>query len=142
MLKKIQWKAIVLGFLAKVAIENAINAVLFFIFGSYMLVLGSSPWWLYERFRRSPIGWLCGILAALAAYWGLGFVIGRIAKRAPFFNVGTYLVIEIVLSLIALGLNMPRYARVSFWESVVVVGCIVVAFLGALSVDQIVKRHA
>ncbi len=142
MLQNIHWKAIVLGFFAKVAIDNAINAVLFFIFGSYMLVLGSSPWLLYERFRRTPIGLVCGILAALAAYWGLGFVIGRIAKRAPFLNVGTYLVIEIVLSLIALGLNIPRYASASFWESVVVIGCVVVAFLGTLSVDHIVKRHA
>jgi len=142
MLRNIQWKAIVFGFFVKVAIENAINGVLFFVFGSYMLILGSSSWLLYERFRRSPIGLLCGILAALAAYWGLGFVIGRVAKRSPFLHVGTYLVIEMVLSLIALGVNMPRYARASFWESVVMVGCIVVAFLGALSVDRIVRRHA
>jgi len=143
MLKQIDWKALFLGFLAKLAVENALNAVLFVIFGTYMrLILGASPWWLYERFRRSPIGILCGIFAALAAYWVLGFVVGRLAKRAPLMNVGAYLVIEVLLSLIALGLDIPKYARINFWESLVVIFCIAAAFIGVLSVDHIMKRHA
>lgn len=143
MLNKIDWKALFFGFFAKLAVENALNAVLFFIFGTYMrLILGASPWWLYERFHRSPIGILCGITAALVAYWLLGFVIGHFATRAPFLNVGVYLVIEALLSLIALGLDIPKYARVNFWESLVEVLCIAVAFVGVLSVNLIVKRHA
>lgn len=143
MLNKLDGKALLLGFFAKFALENALDAVLFFIFGTYMrIVLGASPWWLYERFHRSPIGIICGTLTALASYWLLGFVIGRVAKHAPLFNVGTYLVIEALLSLIALGLDLPKYARVDFWESFIGVLCIVAAFIGALSVNQIVKRHA
>jgi hypothetical protein len=143
MLNKIDWKALVFGFFAKLAVENALNAVLFLIFGTYMrLVLGASPWWLYERFHRSPIGIICGTIAALAAYWTLGFVVGHFAKRAPFLNIGLYLVIEALLSLLALGLDIPKYARVDFWESLIEVLCIVAAFVGGLSVDLIVKRHA
>lgn len=143
MFKQIEWKAIFLGFLAKFAVENALHTILFLIFGTYMrLILGSSPWWMYERFRHSPIGMLSSIFAALAAYWALGFVVGRLAKRAPFLNVGAYLVIEVLLSLLALGLDIPKYARVDFWESVVVILCVAAAFIGVLSVDHIIKRHA
>jgi hypothetical protein len=143
MFNKFDGKALILGFFAKFALENALDAVLFFIFGTYMrIVIGASPWWLYERFHRSPIGIICGTFTALASYWLLGFVIGRVAKHAPLFNVGAYLVIEALLSLIALGLDLPKYARVDFWESFIGILCIVAAFIGTLSVNQIVKHHA
>jgi hypothetical protein len=142
-MNKLDWKAIVFGFFAKFALENALDVVLFFIFGTYMRsILGASPWWLYERFHRSPIGMICGTLTAVASYWLLGFVIGRVAKHAPFLNVAAYLVLEALLSLLALGLNIPKYARVDFWESFIEVLCIAAAFIGVLSVNQIVKRHA
>ena len=142
MSRKIQWKAIILGFLARCAVENALNAVLYVFFRSYMLLLGAGPFWLYERFRRTPIGYACGALALLAAYWVLGFVIGHFSKRAPFFNIGFYLFLEAVLSLIVIGLEMPRHFTVTFGESLVGLLCLVAAFVGGLCVDQVVKRHA
>ena len=141
-MKKLDWKALILGFLAKLTVETALNAIFFVVFGAYMrLALGASPWWLHERFLRSPVGMICGTVAALAAYWTLGFVIGHFAKRAPFFNITSYLVVEALLSLLALGLDIPYSARVDFWESLIQVFCVAAAFVGGLSVHQIVKNH-
>ncbi|PID55985.1 hypothetical protein CSB45_13610 [candidate division KSB3 bacterium] len=143
MFKKIDWKALLLGAVVKFVAENVLNALLFVIFGTYMhLVLGASPWWIFERFQDSPVGLLSSTFATLVAYWLLGFVAGHVAKRSPFSTVGVYLVIEVFFSLLSLGLNIPHSARIDFWESLILLFCVIVAYVGVLSNERIVKDHA
>lgn len=138
MFKKISWMALTIGLAARIAVSTALATVFYFFLGRFMLMMGTPALFLWERYRSSPLGILCGSVAALAGSVALGFAIGKFlkVKTLAMVNIAVFLVLELVVFFLASGLNVPgyRYVSASAGELVIHVFTIAAVFFGGLAV--------
>lgn len=138
-MKKINLKALLAGFIVRLAITTSMGAVFYLVLSRFMLMLGTPSFFLYERYLYSPLGVFLGAVTAITGYLGMGYVISNIAKDSPFMNITIFLILEYIVFMFAAGLNIPGYPKhfsINFIEMLIYLLTVGAAYTGALLVKR------